>query len=83
MTHLSQFTLAGAATRYLLLKRGVVSNTKISAIEEEILQGEPVVKVESAERHHAMVNFGAPRFLVCWEPYSGCGPAGHPAAAQW
>ena len=41
-----------------------------------------MVKVESAERHHAMVNFGAPRFLVCWEPYSGCGPAGRPAAAM-
>lgn len=35
----------------------MISNTKISATEEEVLQGEPVVKVESAERHHAMVNF--------------------------
>ncbi|WP_318388453.1 p-hydroxybenzoic acid efflux pump subunit AaeB [Enterobacter sp.] len=47
----------GAATRYLLLKRGVISNTKISATEEDVLRGEAVVKVESAERHHAMVNF--------------------------
>lgn len=56
-TPVTLYTWAGAATRYLLLKRGVISNTKISATEEEVLQGEPVVKVESAERHHAMVNF--------------------------
>ena len=56
-TPVTLYSWASAATRYLLLKRGVVSNTKISATEEEILQGEPVVKVESAERHHAMVNF--------------------------
>lgn len=47
----------GAATRYLLLKRGVIGNTKISAQEEEVLRSEAVVKAESAERHHAMVNF--------------------------
>lgn len=47
----------GTATRYLLLKRGVIGNAKISAREEEILQDEVVVKAESAERHHAMVNF--------------------------
>jgi p-hydroxybenzoic acid efflux pump subunit AaeB len=51
------YSWVGAATRYLLLKRGVVGNTKISRIEEEVLQGEVVVKAESAERHHAMVNF--------------------------
>lgn len=56
-TPVTLYSWVGAATRYLLLKRGVISNTKISATEEEILQGEPVVKVESAERHHAMVNF--------------------------
>lgn len=47
----------GTATRYLLLKRGVIGNAKISAREEEILQDEVVIKAESAERHHAMVNF--------------------------
>lgn len=47
----------GAATRFLLLKRGVASNTRISAIEEEILTDEVVIKVQSAERHHAMINF--------------------------
>lgn len=51
------YTWVGAATRFLLLKRGVVSNTKISAIEEDVLQSEVVIKPESAERHHAMVNF--------------------------
>lgn len=34
------YSWVGAATRYLLLKRGVVSNTKISRIENEVLQGE-------------------------------------------
>jgi p-hydroxybenzoic acid efflux pump subunit AaeB len=47
----------GAVTRYLLLKRGVVSNTRISAIEEEVLTQEVVIKVQSAEGHHAMINF--------------------------
>lgn len=46
-----------ASTRFLLLKRGFISNTRISAIEEEVLNGEAVVKVESAEGHHAMINF--------------------------
>lgn len=40
-----------------MLKRGVIGNAKISAAEEEVLQGEVVIKAESAERHHAMVNF--------------------------
>nr|WP_318384637.1 p-hydroxybenzoic acid efflux pump subunit AaeB [uncultured Enterobacter sp.] len=56
-TPITVYSWVGSATRYLLLKRGVVSNTKISATEEEVLRGEAVVKVESAERHHAMVNF--------------------------
>ncbi|HFZ8996169.1 TPA: p-hydroxybenzoic acid efflux pump subunit AaeB [Citrobacter freundii] len=56
-TPVTLYTWAGAATRYLLLKRGVIGNTRISATEEEVLQDEPEVKVESAERHHAMINF--------------------------
>lgn len=56
-TPVTIYSWVAAATRYQLLKRGVISNTKINATEEEILQGEPEVKVESAERHHAMVNF--------------------------
>lgn len=63
-TPVTLYTWAGAATRYLLLKRGVVGNTKISATEEEILQGEPVVKVESAERHHAMVQLLAHHLVM-------------------
>ncbi|NIF49277.1 p-hydroxybenzoic acid efflux pump subunit AaeB [Enterobacter sp. Ap-1006] len=46
-----------ASTRYLLLKRGFIGNSRVSAIEEEVLNGEAVVKVESAEGHHAMINF--------------------------
>ena len=56
-TPVTIYSWVGSATRYLLLKRGVVGNAKISAVEEEVLQGEVVVKPESAERHHAMVNF--------------------------
>ncbi|XNM81344.1 FUSC family protein [Escherichia coli] len=56
-TPVTIYSWVAAATRYQLLKRGVISNTKINATEEEILQGEPEVKEESAERHHAMVNF--------------------------
>lgn len=56
-TPITLYTWIGAATRYQLLKRGVVGNARVNAREEEILQGEAVVKVESAERHHAMVNF--------------------------
>jgi Predicted membrane protein len=56
-TPITLYSWIGAASRYQLLKRGVVCNAKVSAREEEILQGEVVVKVESAERHHAMVNF--------------------------
>ena len=56
-TPITLYSWVGAATRYQLLKRGVVANAKVSLREEEILQGEVVVKVESAERHHAMVNF--------------------------
>jgi len=46
-----------ASTRYLLLKHGFICNSRISRVEEEILQVEVVVKVESAEGHHAMINF--------------------------
>ncbi|POP45531.1 p-hydroxybenzoic acid efflux pump subunit AaeB [Superficieibacter electus] len=56
-TPVTVYSWVAAATRYLLLKRGVVGNTKISAVEEEILQGEVLVRLDSAERHHAMVNF--------------------------
>jgi p-hydroxybenzoic acid efflux pump subunit AaeB len=56
-TPVTIYSWVGAATRYLLLKRGVIGNAKISAREEEILQSEVVVRPDSAERHHAMINF--------------------------
>ncbi|MEX9251533.1 p-hydroxybenzoic acid efflux pump subunit AaeB [Pseudenterobacter timonensis] len=56
-TPVTIYTWVGAATRYMLLRRGVIGNTKISATEEEVLQGEAIVRPESAERHHAMINF--------------------------
>lgn len=56
-TPIAIYSWVGAATRFLLLKRGVIGNTRISATEEEVLRTEAVVKAESAERHHAMVNF--------------------------
>jgi len=46
----------GAASRYLLLLKGVHTNSSISRMEEEILNAEPVVKMRSAESRHALVN---------------------------
>ncbi|MEA1062558.1 p-hydroxybenzoic acid efflux pump subunit AaeB [Erwinia sp. HR93] len=51
------YSWVSSATRYLLLKRGVQGNTRISAIENGVLTGETIIKPVSAERHHAMVNF--------------------------
>lgn len=46
----------GAASQYSLLMKGIQTNSRISRIEDEILQGEVVVKARSAETHHAMIN---------------------------
>lgn len=46
-----------ATTRYLVLKQAIITNAPASAMEESILQDEIIIKVESAERHHAMINF--------------------------
>ncbi|WP_416260999.1 p-hydroxybenzoic acid efflux pump subunit AaeB [Gibbsiella quercinecans] len=46
----------GNATRYLLLAKGAQTNSSISAVEEDILRAEVVVKPTSAEGHHAMIN---------------------------
>ncbi|RWR01555.1 p-hydroxybenzoic acid efflux subunit AaeB [[Pantoea] beijingensis] len=46
----------GAATRYLLLLKGIRTNSGISRIEEEILNGEVVIKARSPETHHALIN---------------------------
>ncbi|HCC12133.1 MAG TPA: p-hydroxybenzoic acid efflux pump subunit AaeB, partial [Atlantibacter hermannii] len=56
-TPVTIYSWVGAATRFLLLKRGVIGNTRISAVEEGILDGEVVINAASAERHHAMINF--------------------------
>lgn len=46
----------GAATRYLLLAKGIHTNSSISRVEETILESEYVIKPSSAEGHHAMIN---------------------------
>lgn len=45
-----------AASRYLLLMKGIHTNSSINRIEEEVLVGEPVVKMRSAESRHALIN---------------------------
>ncbi|WP_312464072.1 p-hydroxybenzoic acid efflux pump subunit AaeB [Pantoea endophytica] len=46
----------GAATEYLLLINGIKSNSRITPLEESILQREVVIQARSAETHHAMIN---------------------------
>ncbi|WP_313656324.1 p-hydroxybenzoic acid efflux pump subunit AaeB [Pantoea sp.] len=46
----------GAATEYLLLLKGIRSNSRITSLEEEILQREVVIQARSAETHHAIIN---------------------------
>ncbi|PWD62610.1 p-hydroxybenzoic acid efflux pump subunit AaeB [Pectobacterium parmentieri] len=46
----------GAATRYLLLVKGVQTNGRISKIEADVLNHDVEIKVPSAETHHAMIN---------------------------
>jgi len=46
----------GNATRYLLLLKGIHSNSRISGTEEAILDGEVVIKAKSAESRHAIIN---------------------------
>ncbi|PZL95608.1 p-hydroxybenzoic acid efflux pump subunit AaeB [Pantoea graminicola] len=46
----------GAATEYLLLINGIKSNSRITSLEETILQREVVIQARSAETHHAMIN---------------------------
>ncbi|PEI04713.1 p-hydroxybenzoic acid efflux pump subunit AaeB [Pantoea agglomerans] len=46
----------GSATEYLLLLKGIRSNSRITSLEEEILQREVVIQARSAETHHAMIN---------------------------
>ena len=46
----------GAATEYLLLLKGIKSNSRITTLEESILEREVVIQARSAETHHAMIN---------------------------
>ncbi|MEH2920751.1 p-hydroxybenzoic acid efflux pump subunit AaeB [Samsonia erythrinae] len=46
----------GAATRYLLLAKGVQTNVRINAIEADVLNSDVEIKAPSAETHHAMIN---------------------------
>lgn len=46
----------GAASRYLLLLKGIHTNSSISRIEEEVLNAEPEVRMRSAESRHAIIN---------------------------
>lgn len=81
----SPLTLAswvGAATEYLLLINGVKSNSRITTLEEGILEREVVIQARSAETHHAMIN-GVRTFVATalgslfwlytgWTSGSGC-----------
>jgi len=55
-TPLTVSNWVGAASRYLLLLKGTKTNSSISRLEEEVLDGEPVVKMRSAETRHALIN---------------------------
>ncbi|KHN54231.1 p-hydroxybenzoic acid efflux pump subunit AaeB [Pectobacterium fontis] len=46
----------GAATRYLLLAKGVQTNGRITTIEADVLNSDVEIKAPSAETHHAMIN---------------------------
>ncbi len=46
----------GVATEYLLLLKGIKSNSRITTLEESILEREVVIQARSAETHHAMIN---------------------------
>ncbi|MGV3345792.1 p-hydroxybenzoic acid efflux pump subunit AaeB [Enterobacteriaceae bacterium LUAb1] len=72
----------GAASRYLLLMKGINVNARISQTEENILVEEVIIKAPSAETHHAMINgvrtfiatsFGSLFWLwTGWTSGSGC-----------
>ncbi|MFT4272805.1 MAG: p-hydroxybenzoic acid efflux pump subunit AaeB [Pantoea sp.] len=55
-TPLTLASWVGAATEYLLLINGVRSNSRITTLEDGILQREVVIQARSAETHHAMIN---------------------------
>ena len=55
-TPVTLISWVGAATEYLLLLNGIKSNSRITPLEEEILQREVLIQARSAETHHAMIN---------------------------
>lgn len=55
-TLLTVSTWVGTATRYLLVAKGVHTNSGINAVENDVLASEVVVKTPSAEGHHALIN---------------------------
>ncbi|MDF7660040.1 p-hydroxybenzoic acid efflux pump subunit AaeB [Erwiniaceae bacterium L1_54_6] len=81
-TPLTLASWVGAATEYLLLINGIKSNSRITTLEEGILQREVVIQARSAETHHAMIN-GVRTFVATalgslfwlytgWTSGSGC-----------
>ncbi|MEG3126420.1 p-hydroxybenzoic acid efflux pump subunit AaeB [Pantoea cypripedii] len=81
-TPLTLASWVGAATEYLLLINGVKSNSRITTLEEGILEREVVIQARSAETHHAMIN-GVRTFVATalgslfwlytgWTSGSGC-----------
>lgn len=56
-TPITLVSWVGAATQYLMLLKGVQTNSSISQQEEALLSKEvDVVRARSAETHHAMIN---------------------------
>lgn len=45
-----------ATSRYLMLLKGIHTNSRISRVEQDVLNAEPVVKMRSAESRHALIN---------------------------
>ncbi|TKI06884.1 p-hydroxybenzoic acid efflux pump subunit AaeB [Martelella alba] len=50
------YTWVGAATRFLLLSKGIKNNTRISQVEEQVLVDQAIIVAPSAERHRALIN---------------------------
>lgn len=50
------YSWVGAASRFQLLAKGVMTNSRISKIEQQVLVDQVIVTAPSAEQHHAMIN---------------------------
>ncbi|WP_075182952.1 p-hydroxybenzoic acid efflux pump subunit AaeB [Pantoea sp. 1.19] len=71
-----------AASRYMMLMKGIKSNVRIGRREEDVLVNDVVIKAPPAETHHAMIN-GVRTFVATglgalfwlwtgWTSGSGC-----------